>query len=656
MASKRALLVAINDYGSQQNNLPSCLEDATRFRSLLSERYGFTDFHELYDGEATVANVEAGLGWLFENVAEDDRLVFYYSGHGFQQPKGENLEECLVLGDMKFLFDDRLTELSQSAPPGVLTVVLDSCFSGGMQKRVALDGRIEIARTKAWMPPPNAALQQQKVILGRPLVPRPFGSAQVTSAAGVKQLVLGRGHASPASKAGPGAQGAAQGEDETDQMLLNGLLLSACSENETASASTSATEGLSAFTFALHQVLEATGGEPSAAELHQAVAAKLQEMGFQQTPLIKAPDQPAGLAEASFITLGAPATERGATQAQPAKGARKAVTPGARPSQQQQQRQSAPSTRPAPATGSNGPQRPEPRPIQPGNAPGNQESGAQEETAMETMKQGDEKWIGLAAGIAASVLPQVISAVRRRKDFAPDVPATAAPPFVPPSTQGQNAGNGNGAAEADEKWVAALAQVAVPAAINAVPGIIRAIRRKELETESPTKAATALSGNGAYDTGDAEQKWVAALARVAVPAAINAVPGIINAIRGKEAEFGAPVQTMPAATSTVPGVSEGDEKFLPLALGVAASLVPEVVRAVRRRKDFEPDFTAGSDKSTTEAEDKWVAALARVAVPAAINAVPGIINAIRGKEAELGIGKIYPPQGDQNGRYNIATF
>jgi hypothetical protein len=100
MASKRALLVAINDYGSQQNNLPSCLEDATRFRSLLSERYGFTDFHELYDGEATVANVEAGLGWLFENVAEDDRLVFYYSGHGFQQPKGENLEECLVHGDM----------------------------------------------------------------------------------------------------------------------------------------------------------------------------------------------------------------------------------------------------------------------------------------------------------------------------------------------------------------------------------------------------------------------------------------------------------------------------------------------------------------------------------------------------------------------------
>ncbi len=125
MATNRALLVAINNYGSQQNNLPSCLEDAARFRSLLEERYGFDQFTELYDGDATVANVEQSLTWLFEDVAPDDRLVFFYSGHGYQQPNGENLEECLVLSNMEFLFDDRLSELSQTAPPGVLTVVFD---------------------------------------------------------------------------------------------------------------------------------------------------------------------------------------------------------------------------------------------------------------------------------------------------------------------------------------------------------------------------------------------------------------------------------------------------------------------------------------------------------------------------------------------------
>ena len=134
--SRRALLVAINDYGNPQNDLPSCLQDAAQFRSMLQSRYGFETFAELYDGDATVANVDGGLAWLFDQVAEDDRLVFFYSGHGYQQPRNGVLDECLVLSQLEFFFDDRLSELSRSAPPGVLTVVLDSCFSGGMEKRI----------------------------------------------------------------------------------------------------------------------------------------------------------------------------------------------------------------------------------------------------------------------------------------------------------------------------------------------------------------------------------------------------------------------------------------------------------------------------------------------------------------------------------------
>jgi hypothetical protein len=163
--SKRALLVAINDYGSPQNNLPSCLEDAAQFRSVLQSRYGFENFTELYDGDATVANVESGLAWLFENVASDDRLVFFYSGHGYQQPRNGNLEECLVLSNLEFFFDDRLSELSQSVPPGVLTMVLDSCFSGGMEKPIALGDGVEIARTKLWVPPPDMAMACRTLVL-----------------------------------------------------------------------------------------------------------------------------------------------------------------------------------------------------------------------------------------------------------------------------------------------------------------------------------------------------------------------------------------------------------------------------------------------------------------------------------------------------------
>ncbi|WP_437547292.1 caspase family protein [Sorangium sp. So ce367] len=783
MASKRALLTAINNYGNEENNLPSCLEDAAKFRSLLSERYGFSEFKELYDGDATVANVEAGLAWLFENVGPDDRLVFFYSGHGFQQPRGENLEECLVLGDMQFLFDDRLSELSQTAPPGVLTVVLDSCFSGGMQKQVAMGGRVELARSKAWSPPQDAQ-QQQKSLIGRPLVPRPFGGVQVASDAGVKRLVLGR-EATAAGKAAAPGEG---GGDETEQLTFNGLLLSACSENETAAASTSATEGLSAFSFALQQALGAAGDEPSIAEVHEGVRAKLQEMGFRQTPLLKMPAEPAGLAESSFLTLaGAAAAAPAEARGQPAKGAAKSAQPttatagGAAPSsppnarpatgaaatspttpaegqprqpqasagataarpatQQQRPAEAAPAgatARPAtpPAAAAGGQQRQQGATSQATGpaaaAPVNTDRREQEGASMDTMQMSEEKWIGLAASVTASLVPEVIRAVRR-KDFAPEAGAA----------NGVYAGNGDTAAE--EKWVAALARVAVPAAISAVPGMISAIRGKETSFEQASPAASRLPRGGAdgegwqpqqrpagaapagvaaprqqgvtsqatgagapqantgmraqagaptdpvqmseekwiglaasvtaslvpeviravrrkdfapeapatdggYNTGDGEpagveEKWVAALARVAVPAAISAVPGMISAIRGKDASF---EQAAPAASRLPAGGAEGEEKWLPLAIGIATSVVPEVIRAARR-KDFAPEAGAANgvyagNGDTADAEEKWVAALARAAVPAAISAVPGMISAIRGKDVSF---ELAPPAASQ---------
>ena len=129
----------------------------------------------------------------------------------------------------------------------------------------------------------------------------------MTNPAGVKALVLGRGSAPSKAGAGGAAQGAGQGAgegaDETGELALNGLLLSACSENETASAATSATDGMSAFTCALMGVLDAAQGELSVAELHEQTRAKLQELGFRQTPLLKAPNEPADLASMGFVTL-----------------------------------------------------------------------------------------------------------------------------------------------------------------------------------------------------------------------------------------------------------------------------------------------------------------------------------------------------------------
>jgi len=293
MAVRKALLAAIDHYPNPANNLPSCLNDAKAFERTLRASYGFSDpnIRTLLDEQATLANVEAALDWLFAGAGPDDRLVFYFSGHGFQVRRGENLDEVLCVHD-KFLFDDALSQRTQALPPGVFTLVSDSCHSGGMYKiLVGFDGvdSIQVAQTKVLRVPPPA--EEEKAFVSpadvRSLRYRPFGARAGSLAAIAKRFDM------PLPK----------GFDEGGQTAMNGLLLSACLENETASASTPKTDGKSAFTFALLQQLDALGFNVSNRRLVEGVTASLRQLGFRQTPVMMEPQAPPGLGDRSFLSL-----------------------------------------------------------------------------------------------------------------------------------------------------------------------------------------------------------------------------------------------------------------------------------------------------------------------------------------------------------------
>ena len=96
--TKRALVVGVSSYGFP-NDLPSGARDAEAFGSTLETIYRFDDVRVLKDGEATRDGVERGLEWLVGDATQNDRLVFYFSGHGCRFEKGGALEEALVLQD-----------------------------------------------------------------------------------------------------------------------------------------------------------------------------------------------------------------------------------------------------------------------------------------------------------------------------------------------------------------------------------------------------------------------------------------------------------------------------------------------------------------------------------------------------------------------------
>ncbi|MDO9564333.1 MAG: caspase family protein [Bradyrhizobium sp.] len=286
MPKYKAYIAAIDHYPNPANNLPSCINDANAFRQRIDDVYKFTDVRYDYDEKATLQNVEAGLSWLFGGASADDRLVFFFSGHGFQVAEGQNLEEVLCLYD-QFLFDNVISRKSQGVPPGVFTLISDSCHSGGMYKVMMTEGHVDVAQTKVLKVPPIA--DNDKVFLDPSRVPqlryRPFG-ARLGSASTIGKRF-----------------GITEGKefDEAGQLQMNGMLLSACLADETASASTPKTGGKSAFTYALLEQLAAFGPNVSNRQLVEGSTRMLRDLGFRQTPVLVEPTSPNGLAATSFL-------------------------------------------------------------------------------------------------------------------------------------------------------------------------------------------------------------------------------------------------------------------------------------------------------------------------------------------------------------------
>ena len=289
--SNKALVVGIDEY-APPNQLPSCVADATSFADMLKAQYGFTNIRTLLNQQARKDDLIENLNSLFEGASENDRLVFFYSGHGYTPVVDKVAHEALVSQDGQFFFDDDLAAAMKDIPPGILTIVLDACFSGGMLKPwIAPNGDVQMVRIKCWQP-------GDKSFIAAPKGYAPFGHLAPLSGNNLASNFAGIRLIS--------AQADARDFQETtlQSPAAKGLLLTACLSDEEAAASRPSTNGLSAFTFSLLQSIKSLGNESSAEKLIEAAGNKLHQDGIRQTPMLKEPMVPPHLGKANFLLLG----------------------------------------------------------------------------------------------------------------------------------------------------------------------------------------------------------------------------------------------------------------------------------------------------------------------------------------------------------------
>lgn len=295
--AKKALVIGINAY-SPPNALPSCVADADAFARYLETQNGFHAITNFRDAQATRTEILAGIRSLLADARESDELVLYFSGHGYSYQEGDAHIDALVSQDSKFLTTDDMSAATASAPPGTFTVVLDSCFSGGMQKAFALNEGVRPVKIKFWNPPHHDAWDASAPELPPIRVYKAFGAAE-----GIQPDIL----AVPP----PSTKAFSLVVPQPVGVTRHFVLISACRGDETAAASTDRTDGRSAFTYSFLKTIASVAANTSVSAALEEAGRVLRNLGVTQTPMLKVPTNPAHLENMPFLQWGAPAS-RGA--------------------------------------------------------------------------------------------------------------------------------------------------------------------------------------------------------------------------------------------------------------------------------------------------------------------------------------------------------
>jgi Caspase domain. len=175
---KRAVAVGINDYSALDptgsSNLTSCGADADSMMDLLISAFGFdpSESVKLTDGSADSETIQAAVLDMLQNSEPEDVACFYYSGHGSRiaatNGKGDSDKffEAIIPASGAVITDQDLFRIADFLEPSVVnfTVILDSCFSGGMDQET--DGSF-----KAKSPLLSPEFLQQMLDTLRTLIP-----------------------------------------------------------------------------------------------------------------------------------------------------------------------------------------------------------------------------------------------------------------------------------------------------------------------------------------------------------------------------------------------------------------------------------------------------------------------------------------------------
>ena len=135
-----ALVVGINKYENVRP-LNYAIEDASAIKNMLINDFGFprSNVNVLLNNEASQSNIKKQLNALVRSAKDNDRVVFYFAGHGMTETLGlEGTDMGFLLpveGDADNLYltaipMDELKRISNMSKAKHMMFLVDACYGG----------------------------------------------------------------------------------------------------------------------------------------------------------------------------------------------------------------------------------------------------------------------------------------------------------------------------------------------------------------------------------------------------------------------------------------------------------------------------------------------------------------------------------------------
>lgn len=135
-----AIVIGVADYLSfakDDGDLNYTVDDAISFVNFLKSKKGgsvpASHIVLLTDALATKANIQSKAKALFSQAQKEDRIIFYFSGHG---GKGYFLPYDVTMDGDNLLYFNEVKAIFRTAKCKTKLLFADACFSGGMKESI----------------------------------------------------------------------------------------------------------------------------------------------------------------------------------------------------------------------------------------------------------------------------------------------------------------------------------------------------------------------------------------------------------------------------------------------------------------------------------------------------------------------------------------